>query len=99
MSERLELYYLKKASVAEQVDALDLKSNVRKDVPVRLWIGPPFNNNKFIVIDLLLLKGIIEKDYIDLLIAWTLVRIQPFNEVECSSEVEHEKISFLLLSF
>ena len=68
---------------------MDLKSNVRKDVPVRLWIGPPFNNNKFIVIDLLLLKGIIEKDYIDLLIAWTLVRIQPFNIVECSSEVEH----------
>ena len=85
--------------MAEQVDALDLKSNVRKDVPVRLWIGPPFNNNKFIVIDLLLLKGIIEKDYIDLLIAWTLVRIQPFNYVECSSGVEHEHYLFCSYPF
>ncbi len=33
---------MKFAPVAEQVDAADLKSVVRKDVPVRFWPGAPF---------------------------------------------------------
>ena len=33
--------------MAEQVDAADLKSVVRKDVPVRFWLGAPIKKGHF----------------------------------------------------
>lgn len=33
--------------MAEQVDAADLKSVVRKDVPVRVWLGAPILRRSF----------------------------------------------------